>query len=120
MKYLLPPKVHKYFFKSNEPQEIEAIRKAVETWPGVKKKSILKCVDHVDPRNLSSGYRGFALNNITTGRKDDLIESIIENGILVPLLVRKKTGILNGNHRNLIAINLGYSTVPVLHLEEVE
>ena len=120
MKYRLPPKVHKYLFDSNEPKEIGEIREAVESWPKIKRRSILKCVVREDPRKLSSGYRGFARGNIDAGRRENLVKSISEEGIKVPLLVRRKIGLLNGNHRNLIAIDLGFKTVPVLHLEEFE
>ena len=120
MKYRLPLPAHRYFFGSDEPKEVAEIREAVERWHEVTDKAVLDCVVHKDPRSMSSGYREFAKGNISKGRREKLIESMKRDGIRVPLLIRGKGGILNGNHRNLIAIGLGYETVPTLILMEAE
>ena len=120
MKYRLPLLAHRYFFGSDEPKEVVEIREAVERWHEVTDKAVLDCVVHKDPRSMSSGYRGFAKRNIEASKRTSLIQSMLKYGIRTPLLIRGKGGILNGNHRNLIAIAMGYKTVPTLLLMEAE
>ena len=121
MKYRLPLKVHRYFFGTDEPQDIADIRAKVDTWSDVDDDDVLDCAVYKDPRTLSlGGYKGFAENNIRTGRRAELVELIRTHGVLVPLLVSERGGMINGNHRTLIAIELGQAKVPVLYLEEVE
>ena len=120
MKYRLPLPVHRYFFGTDEPKDIAEIREAVDGWSEVDDEEALSCVVRKDPRTMSSGYKGFALGNIAKGRRDKLIDSIKRHGILVPLLIRRNRGIVNGNHRNFIAIDLGYETVPTLNMEEFQ
>ena len=119
MKYRLPLPVHRYFFGTDEPQDIAEIRAKVDTWPEVDDNEVLDCAVYKDPRTISlGGYKGFAENNIRTGRRAELAELIREHGVIVPLLVTEKGGMVNGNHRTLLAVELGIKKVPLLYLEE--
>ena len=118
MKYCLPLKVHRYFFGTDDPQDIAEIRKKVDTWLDIDDDEVLDCAVYKDPKTISlGGYKGFAENNIRTGRRAELVELIRKQGVLVPLLVTQRGGMINGNHRTLIAVKLGIEKVPVLYLE---
>ena len=121
MKYRLPLKVHRYFFGTDEPKDIAEIRERVDTWSDIDDDEVLDCAVYKDPKTISlGGYKGFAENNIKTGRRVELAELIRTHGVAVPLLLKENGGVINGNHRTLLAIKFGIAKVPVLYLEEFD
>lgn len=82
-------------------------------------------VKHIDPHKLSSCYMEHARENLESGKKKDLVDSIKERGIIKPIHVVDKGngqyGIIQPNggcHRAVIAIMLGFEKVPCIVKEE--
>jgi ParB-like chromosome segregation protein Spo0J len=72
-----------------------------------------------DPRTLRNNL--FSIDIYTTEPIDpEMVESIRENGILVPIVIRQDLTIVSGHRRRQCAIHLGMTLVPVEYEQETD